>query len=161
MTTRSLRPGAAAAGLAALLAVAAGCGTAEPKRTTVSGTVTYKGQPVTGGTITFVAGPGVSGGGLIRGDGTFFASGVPVGKVKVAVQTSGLKTSAATPTAPAGTGDSANKAGSVPDWVTKTGGPTTGVPTKYVELPVDYESADSSGIEVTVEESKALTVTLE
>jgi hypothetical protein len=48
--------------------------------------VTYNGKPVTGGEITFLAAKGgFAGGGTIEEDGSYKATSVPVGEVKITV----------------------------------------------------------------------------
>lgn len=66
--------------LAAL--AAAGCGN---NTTTVSGRVSYNGKPVVFGTVVMVGANGVPVNGPIQPDGSFTVSGVPVGTVKVSV----------------------------------------------------------------------------
>jgi hypothetical protein len=72
-------------GVAVLLAVACGCG---QSTSTFTGKVTYQGQPVTSGVIYFL-GPAPKmqmGMGTIRDDGTYVATDVPVGEVRVSFQ---------------------------------------------------------------------------
>jgi hypothetical protein len=69
-----------------VLCVLALSGCRRPKGT-VSGTVTYKGEPVPSGTVAFF-GPGDQVASVaLRPDGTYEASGVPLGEVKVTVTT--------------------------------------------------------------------------
>src|SRR5438105_1232082 len=56
----------------------------------VEGKVTYKGQPVTGGTLIFHVGEDVSRSGTIAPDGTYKVEGVPPGSVTVTVETESL-----------------------------------------------------------------------
>jgi hypothetical protein len=70
--------------LAALALAAAGCG---PSQATVSGKVTMQGKPVTAGTVLFVGGDNQIGTGKLDGEGRYVAPSVPMGSVKVAVQT--------------------------------------------------------------------------
>jgi hypothetical protein len=69
--------------------VAMGCG---PSTTTVSGTVTYQNKLVKGGSVTFVAldkdKPAATG--PIKEDGTYSIPRVPVGEVKVCVDTKAM-----------------------------------------------------------------------
>ncbi|RCS47752.1 hypothetical protein DTL42_14645 [Bremerella cremea] len=79
--------------LVLLLIAAVGCGSAGPEMGDVKGTVTYKGKPLTTGTITFV--PETDGlpnaFAEIQTDGTYvaqtrdFGNGVPVGKHRVMI----------------------------------------------------------------------------
>jgi len=82
---------AAAASLSTLAAVLIGCGGDRPQMGQVEGTVSYKGQPVPNGTITFIPDKGRSASGVIE-DGaiknvTCFEAndGVPVGPAKVII----------------------------------------------------------------------------
>jgi hypothetical protein len=71
-----------------LVALAAtGCSEKGGSTGTVSGTVTYNGQPVPVGTISFLAEDGRSMTGELKSDGTYKVDKVPTGKNKVAVQT--------------------------------------------------------------------------
>ncbi|HEY1378382.1 MAG TPA: hypothetical protein VGF55_16405 [Gemmataceae bacterium] len=75
----------APAGIAALLALVCGCGRST---STFGGKVTFQGQPVTSGVIYFL-GPAPKmqmGMGTIRDDGTYVATDVPVGEVRVSFQ---------------------------------------------------------------------------
>jgi hypothetical protein len=69
---------------------AAGCG--EPKPATFHGTVSFAGKPLTSGVIYFL-GPEPKmqmGMGTIRDDGTYTATDVPVGEVRVSFQAPGV-----------------------------------------------------------------------
>lgn len=69
-----------------ILAAVAGCN--QPTTSTFGGKVSYQGQPVTSGVIYFL-GPAPKyqmGMGTIRDDGTYSATDVPVGEVKVSFQ---------------------------------------------------------------------------
>jgi hypothetical protein len=81
----SYRP---AALLAILPLVLAGCSAKSgPPTGTVSGTVTYKGQAVPGGTLFFTpASGGAATPGPINPDGTFSFGGIPVGAMVVTVE---------------------------------------------------------------------------
>jgi hypothetical protein len=81
--TRQYRAGLSAC-LAALVLAAAGCG---PSRATVSGKVTVHGKPVTAGTVLFVGANNQMATGTLDGEGRYVAPRVPMGSVKVAVQT--------------------------------------------------------------------------
>jgi hypothetical protein len=75
---------------AAALAAAAGC--SRPTTSTFGGKVTVGGQPVRSGVIYFL-GPAPKmqmGMGTIHDDGTYTATDVPVGEVRVAVQAAGV-----------------------------------------------------------------------
>jgi hypothetical protein len=77
--------------LAGLLLLAAfGCGGSHGKGT-VSGTVTLDGQPLLAGKIAFVPAEGAGVSADIKEDGTYTATDVPAGEVKVIVETASLK----------------------------------------------------------------------
>jgi hypothetical protein len=63
--------------------LAAGCGNTG----TVSGKVSYKGQPLGGGTILFVAPGQKTVKSAIAPDGSYTISGIPAGTIKIAVET--------------------------------------------------------------------------
>jgi hypothetical protein len=63
-----------------LLAVAAGCG---PATGSISGTVTFKGEPVPSGTVSFLANAKVVEGQIQ--DGHYEVAGVPVGEARITV----------------------------------------------------------------------------
>jgi hypothetical protein len=83
----------------AALVLLAGCGGV--KTANVNGKVTFKNQPVTGGTIVFRSAddPKINpASGVINPDGTFSVDKVPVGKVKVTIDNRNLKNDGAPPT---------------------------------------------------------------
>jgi hypothetical protein len=76
--------------LTAMFAALAGC--SQPATSTFHGAVTYRGKPVTSGVIYFL-GPAPAmqmGMGTIHDDGTYTATDVPVGEVRVSFQAPGL-----------------------------------------------------------------------
>jgi len=81
---RQYRPGLGAC-LAVLALTAASCG--RPSWATVSGKVTVDGKPVTVGTVLFVGPNNQIATGTLNAEGRYVASRVPMGTVKVAVQT--------------------------------------------------------------------------
>jgi hypothetical protein len=74
-----------AVGLIALTLVLPGCGKSAPKRGSVTGTVSYLGQPIDAGIVIFQVGDDV--GNAMITDGSFAGSNIPVGKAKVLVKT--------------------------------------------------------------------------
>jgi hypothetical protein len=83
--------------LAVLLVGASGCN--KPKSSTFGGKISFRGQPVTSGVIFFI-GPAPKlqmGMGTIRDDGTYMATDVPVGEVRVTVQAPNLPPTCADP----------------------------------------------------------------
>jgi hypothetical protein len=98
----------------------------------VSGTVTFKGQPVTAGGITFYGAGGWAGSSNISPEGAYRIDKVPVGEVKVAVVSSqpkaGKPSSKATPEHPKAAGEAKAPAG------------------KPVALPPKYKDPEQSGL---------------
>jgi hypothetical protein len=68
----------------AALVLAAGCGSSQA---VVSGKVTVHGQAVTAGTVLFLGANNQTATGTLDGEGRYVAPHVPMGSVKVAVQT--------------------------------------------------------------------------
>lgn len=81
---------AAAALIAALLP--AGCGRTPTGTATVTGKVSFQGQPLPGGVVRFLAADDErAGSAVINRDGTYEMKEAPVGKVKICVDTSALR----------------------------------------------------------------------
>jgi hypothetical protein len=110
----------------------AGCGGRGPQTGEAYGRVTVKDKPVTAGTVKFFpeAGGDPVGTGIMP-DGTYRATGVPVGRSKVAVETLHFKQLTPPP----------------PGIAKQLGGPRT----KYVPIPERYEKPGTSGLAVEVE----------
>jgi hypothetical protein len=70
--------------LLAIMAVAGGCSSAE-RPATVTGTVTFDGKPVTGGTIGFIPADGRPYQGDIQADGSYRVENVPLGECIVII----------------------------------------------------------------------------
>lgn len=122
----------------ALAAGVAGCGGGGPKRVGVSGTVTYAGQPVPTGTISFIGDADVVESSPIR-DGKYTIARAPVGPVKVTVST---------PTAPSGITQKQTKQKF--EGMSYDGGGD-----KVVAVPRRYTQADTSGLTYTVTDAAA------
>jgi hypothetical protein len=74
-----------------LVALAAGCGKGNPNApASISGKVTYKSKPVTGGMITFHTNDAGINQVPIMPDGTYSYEGLPVGELKVSIDTEAL-----------------------------------------------------------------------
>jgi hypothetical protein len=112
-------------GLVALLVAASGCG--GNKKMTINGTVSYKGQRLSGGMLQFV-GPkeGAPSAASIHKDGTFIMTDVTPGEVKVSIQ----------PT-PQSSGPSGDK---------KASGPKITAD----DLPEKYRDPEKSGLRYTI-----------
>jgi hypothetical protein len=78
--------------IAAAFVICVFTGCSRPTTSTFHGTVTYNGKPVTSGVIYFLGpAPGMQMGmGTIHDDGTYTATDVPVGEVRVSFQAPGL-----------------------------------------------------------------------
>jgi hypothetical protein len=145
----------AALALAALVS-AAGCSDPRSKLGTVSGKVTYKRGPVTGGTIMFYS---VDGNiapypGQIKADGTFFCADVPPGMMKVVIETESVKNDPRgkplLPEMPEGMKDSIKDLGKYP----KVEG---GARTKYRQIPEKYGSLESTPLKIEVRAGEEIT----
>jgi len=122
----------------ALLPWASGCGSGGTG--TVTGKVTYQGNVVKGGTVTFI-GKTQNSVAQIGEDGKYTAEKVPVGEVKIAVETKSLASRAAL----AGRG-------SLPKEIAGKGTQLSpeDAQRRYVPIPTNYASADTSGLTYTV-----------
>jgi hypothetical protein len=118
---------------------------------TVSGSVTYKGQPLKGGVVAFIPAAGASVPADIAEDGTYTAEDVPVGEVTVTVDTSSLKP-------PAGF-----RGGGPPQYEPPANAPAGtkykppdlgGNAKRYVEIPDKYLDPQESGLKTTVKHGK-------
>jgi hypothetical protein len=110
--------------LAAGLTVAwAGCGGAS--KATVSGTVTYKGEPLPAGMIAFLGKDNQVASGSIESNGHYSVRGVPVGPVKISI--------------------------SPPPTPLQDSPPPEGMPTvKTFSIPDNYKDPETSGLTLTV-----------
>lgn len=118
-----------------MCAAVPGCGGGT---TEVTGTVTYRGKPVTSGTVAFAAPSGAAVYAEIKPDGTYEASGVPVGKLSVAVSSPDPRV--ATPA------DGGRGRGKGPP----AAQPAAKAPDGWVSLPPKYATPDQSGLSVTL-----------
>jgi hypothetical protein len=119
--------------LAVLLTLAlGGCGSRNTG--SISGTVSYKGQPLGNGSVVFVGKEGKGDSSPIGADGSYQVNRAPVGQVKITVET--------VPPAPT--------AGAIPmaGKITPSGGPempkSPGAAGKYVKIPDKYKDAAQS-----------------
>jgi len=107
------------------------------KKVTVSGTVSYKGQPLQSGILKFIGPEGAYSAAAIQPDGTFIITDVVPGEVKVGIME-----------APGGTGSSSS-----PD--DKKAAPRP----KPASLPEKYREPETSGLKYTITpETKELTI---
>jgi hypothetical protein len=99
---------------------------------TITGKVTFRGKPLPGGTIAFHPSRGKPLVGKIRPDGTYTVKDVPVGKVRVTVETESVRPKPKVPSSiPPGSGEPIPKRGKEP---------------KYARIPDKYAKPETSGL---------------
>ena len=140
-------------GFGLLAATLVGCGGGVANApANVSGKVTYKGAPVTGGVVGFFA-KGAEGGGYsatINPDGTFRASNVAAGEITVTVETETLnpniKQTAYTGGATKGPGGGGAPAGGAPKKMASSPRPGNAAKSEavYVKIPGKYAKKDTT-----------------
>jgi hypothetical protein len=130
----------AKAGLLVLLLAISGCGRSRPPGGTVTGTVTYKGEPVPAGQVSFIAVDGKSAMAHLDEEGNYEATDVPLGKVSVTVTT---------PPPAAGIENAAKNAPKGKRF--GVGNPIV-APGKIVSVPGKYSDPAKSGYSTTVTE---------
>jgi len=117
-----------------------GCGKTKTKHADVSGTVTYKDQPVTAGTVTFH-----TEGGIfpcpIKADGTYSVSQLPPGDMVVTIETESANKNKKTPKYGGG------RPGMVSPMPEDRPQPEVGA---YRKIPARYADKKKSGLNVTV-----------
>jgi hypothetical protein len=132
-----------------------GCTAGKPGLGTVTGRVTYRGQPVTGGSITFVAAPAAAGEGRytfgVDAHGSYFASQLPVGVFHIAIETESAKNRG-------NPADMLKKMRpppgvQVPAVLTPSPEAAANMP-RYMKLPARYAKAETSGLSLTVAEGR-------
>jgi hypothetical protein len=115
-------------------ALLTGCG-GSSKTAVVSGKVSYKGRPVTGGTIKFIpADNGPPSLGPINPDGTFSFGGVPFGTMQIGIDTESVRNAARA---------DYTKTGKAPPG---TQMPPSTPHAAYVPLPKKYADPKTSGL---------------
>jgi hypothetical protein len=120
-----------------LLAVAATASTQgqdRPHSGTISGKVFFRGRPLPGGTISFAPAKGKAVVVSLRGDGTYAAARLPVGELRVAIETESVA-----PKPPR-----AKDAKTTPPPPPPPGGP------RYVPIPRKYGDLNTSGLTLEV-----------
>jgi len=116
--------------LAASLALTALAGCGDSSKATVSGKVTYKGAPVTGGTLTLHPASGADFPIVIKADGSFYVTDAPIGQMAVAIETDSVPSNTMPP-------------GMTPPKDTPVPGQTASLP-KDMPPPKDYSPAKPS-----------------
>jgi len=118
---------------------ATGCGR---KTATITGKVTFKGQPLNGGVVAFLSTDGSAASGLIDPDGMYTVAKVHVGEAKVTVQSMPTPPMMVNPMTvkpkPAGAAEDSDEAGELP----------------YVRIPERYLDKNKSGLSYTVQEGE-------
>lgn len=136
---------------ATALLVAAGCA---PTKTTATGRVTYRGKPVTWGSVVLVAADGVSYPGVLQADGSFAIPGVPAGPVRILVRNPEPRP------APPGPPRAGGRPGG-PQIAVDTGdrGPAAG--SGWTPIPEKYADPDRAGLLAEVRPGEPLRVELD
>ncbi len=114
-----------------LLGLTIGCGSSLPPTGEISGTVTTDGKPVTAGTVKFFPEKGDPVVASLGADGTYRATGIPLGKARISIETVEFKNLTPPP----------------PGMAKQMSGPRT----KYVPIPAKYEKPESSELSIEVE----------
>jgi hypothetical protein len=125
------------------LALVLGCGPGSQRSASLSGKVSYKGQPVTGGNMTLFFGNTAYPVGL-GADGTYSAIQLPEGDATVTVETETLSPNRPT------YGGKGGKGGMSSPPPQGSGG----VAGTYVKIPAEYASKDKSDLKVTLKRGK-------
>lgn len=129
--------------LTVFVAGLSGCG--GKKKAKVSGKVTYKGNPVTGGTLTLY--PSAEKQApipiQIQANGQFITTDVPPGSYKVAISTESVKLTAP-PSLPRGAQMKPPAGVKIPEGAGQYGQDTSGM--KYVQIPPKYAKPETSGL---------------
>lgn len=116
----------------------------------VSGKVTYKGAPVTGGNMLFHVESGGNTPVLLKPDGTFEGTSLPVGEVTVTIETAIMKTAGGGQQPKYGQGQGQHQAGSSP----MPPGVSQGQGGTYVKIPEKYEKKETSPLKRTLKSGK-------
>lgn len=132
-----------------LLFVAAGCA----GRGTVSGTISFRHKPLSGGKVTFQTEAGKTFSGDIK-DGEYKVANVPAGPAKISVwtpepPTGGMRMGQGGP-AKGGMGGQMPPGTQVPEGVTPSKFTMDNDPSHFVKIPDKYNDPDKSGLTYTV-----------
>lgn len=145
---------------AAVLMMVSGCGST----TNVTGKVTYKGMPVSTGSITLVASNGTAYSGILGTDGSFSIPGVPTGEAQVAVV--GANPAAAVPAPPpppglpgGGGGGGLGRGSPAPEGI-ETGPPQPPAIANGPVIPPQYADPRTSGLTVKIKAGEPVSIDL-
>ena len=114
---------------------------------TVSGSLSYNGQPVKAGTMQFHTADGVPYSAQIAPDGTYTATDLPTGEMVVTVETESINPNKAAPKG----GDAARR---MKMQVQQPAPGTTTAGDLYVKIPRKYADPKSSPLKVTLERGR-------
>jgi len=112
-----------------------GCGGS--KKASVSGKITYKGEPLGNGTVVFIGEKSAGGSSPIGADGSYKMRDVPVGPMKITVETVPSRPAPKTPNMP--------KAPNMPE-MPPMPGQENAAPGKYVKIPDRFKDPAKSGL---------------
>lgn len=119
----------------------------------ISGSVSYKGKTVTGGSVQFVTPNGTPYSSPISLDGTYAISDVPTGEMIIVVETESVN-----PEHKAATGKDADRRNSMMGGRTgpngQSGAASSGLEAKYVKIPEKYSKAKTSPLTYTVKSGR-------
>ena len=122
----------------------------------VSGTVTYKGSALPGGSIVFKAADGKEYGGAIGKDGKYFVDKIPTGSMKVYFNMPAPSTATGAQNVPKGMEEDMKKKMKPPPGVPAEAMKAYGDKdqNKVPEIPAKYKNADTSGLTYDVKSGK-------
>jgi hypothetical protein len=138
--------------VALFLSLVAGCAKNKRAPATVSGTVTYKGQAVTAGNVTFHSQDMGSYNTSLAPDGTYQIVDVPKGELVVTVETESANPDKKTPDYGRGKGSKMYAERMAME--KKMGSPLGQPAGKYLKIPAKYATPKDSPLKVTLEAGK-------
>ena len=139
--------------LAATLALV-GCAKNSFAPAKISGSVTYKGQPIKGGTMAFHTSDGVTYAAKLSSDGTYSATDIPEGELVVTIETESINP-ARKAAAMGKDGDKRMKMGmGQPPPAGRGGGPEADQTQFYVKIPEKFSKPNSSPLSVVVKSGR-------
>jgi hypothetical protein len=126
------------------LVLVLGCTSNPRSAAKISGSIKYKGQPVTGGTVTIYPKEGGAYAATLEKDGTYMTGGLPVGEVVVTVETESINPNRPKPSQYGGRGGGASPA---PKDAPAAPAEPAGT---YVKIPAKYNNKESSKLTATL-----------